>query len=92
MLDPLFIAIVFSKARKLADTLIGLPQVPDKATREQLEAHFSEEEIVELALAIGLFLGMSKVLINLGLEPQDMPVTLVPTPGAPAPGSSHPTR
>jgi hypothetical protein len=44
--------------------------------------HFSDAEIVELALGVGLFLAMSKVLINLGLEPEDMPTTLVPTPGS----------
>ena len=33
-------------------------------------------------LGVGLFLGMSKVLITLGLEPEDMPVTVVPTPGS----------
>jgi hypothetical protein len=35
-----------------------------------------------MALGVGLFLGMSKVLINLGLEPEDMPVTVMPTPGS----------
>jgi hypothetical protein len=35
-----------------------------------------------MALGVGCFLGMSKVLIMLGLEPEEMPVTVVPTPGS----------
>jgi alkylhydroperoxidase family enzyme len=50
--------------------------------RTALKAHFSDAEIVELALGVGLFLAMSKVLINLGLEPESMPTTLIPTPGS----------
>jgi hypothetical protein len=46
-----------------------------------LEAHFSREEIAEIALGVSLFLGMSKVLIVLGLEPESMPITVLPTPG-----------
>lgn len=49
---------------------------------ENLQSHFTPAEIVELSLGVGLFLGMSKVLITLGLEPEDMPVTILPTPGA----------
>lgn len=67
-------------ALELADAIIGLPGRPPEATRRMLEAHLSHPQIVELALGVGLFLGMSKVLINLGLEPEDMPVTVMPTP------------
>lgn len=69
-------------ALKLTDAIIGLPQMPDADCRAALRRHFSEAEIVELALGVGLFLGMSKVLITLGLEPDDMPVTVMPTPGS----------
>ncbi len=68
-------------ALAFTDALIGLPDSLDEQTKQGLKAHFSEAEIVELAFGVGLFLGMSKVLINLGLEPQDMPVTVLPTPG-----------
>ena len=68
-------------ALKLTDAIIGVPQPPDDQVKQALQAHYSEAEIAELAMGVGLFLGMSKVLINLGLEPEDMPVTLVPTPG-----------
>ena len=69
-------------ALAFADALIGRPESLDEQTGEALKACYSDAEIVELALGVGLFLGMSKVLINLGLEPQDMPVTVVPTPGS----------
>lgn len=69
-----------SAALAFTDALIGLPGRLDEGAKQALKAHFSEAEIVELAFGVGLFLGMSKVLINLGLEPEDMPVTVVPTP------------
>ena len=68
---------------QLTDAIIGRPQSLSEATKQLLKAHYSDAQIVELTLGVGLFLGMSKVLINLGLEPQDMPVTLMPTPGSP---------
>ena len=73
-------------ALKLTDAIIGYPQGLTEETRQALKAHFSDAEIVEMALGVGLFLGMSKVLINLGLEPEDMPVTVLPTPGSAASG------
>jgi alkylhydroperoxidase family enzyme len=72
-------------ALELTDAIIGHPGSLSQATRRALEAHLSDAQIVELALGVGLFLGMSKVLINLGLEPEDMPVTVMPTPGSAAP-------
>ncbi len=69
-------------ALELTDAIIGVPKLLDAAVRARLRAHFSDAEIVELALGVGLFLGMSKVLINLGLEPESMPVTVLPTPGS----------
>ncbi len=50
--------------------------------QEAIKAELSEAEAVELLVAVGCFLGMSKVLIMLGLEPEEMPVTVIPTPGA----------
>ncbi len=59
-----------------------MPSELTDAQRSELKEHFSEPEIAELTLGIGLFLGMSKVLINLGLEPEDMPTLVMPTPGS----------
>jgi alkylhydroperoxidase family enzyme len=71
-----------SAALALTDALIGVPGVLPGTVQEQLRQHFSPAELVELGLGVGLFLGMSKVLIALGLEPEDMPVTVIPTPGS----------
>jgi alkylhydroperoxidase family enzyme len=69
-------------ALALTDALIGVPRPLEESTRERLRAQFNSAEIVELALGVTLFLGMSKVLINLGLEPESMPLTVLPTPGS----------
>ena len=66
----------------LTDALIGLPRPLPAALQAQLHKHFTDAELVELSLGVGLFLGMSKVLISLGLEPEEMPVTILPTPGS----------
>ncbi len=70
-------------ALALTDALVGDPRNLDLAAKDHLLAHFTPEQIVELLLGVGLFLGMSKVLITLGLEPEDMAVTVIPTPGSP---------
>jgi alkylhydroperoxidase family enzyme len=69
-------------ALQLTDAIIGHPQSLSEASREALKANYSDAEIVEMALGVGMFMGMSKVLINLGLEPEEMPLTIVPTPGS----------
>ncbi len=69
-------------ALTLTDHIIGQPaRLPD-ATMAALREHFSDSQIAELALGVGLFNGMSRVLICLGLEPQQMPLTVLPTPGS----------
>jgi alkylhydroperoxidase family enzyme len=69
-------------ALKLTDNLIGHPHAMSADDRKALAEQFTEAEIAELAMGVGLFLGMSKVLIILGLEPEDMPTTVIPTPGS----------
>lgn len=71
-------------ALTLTDLIIRDVVPPDTEQVPAFRAHFSEAQLAELTLAVGLFLGMSKVLIALGLEPEAMPVTVVPTPGGPA--------
>ena len=70
---------------KLTDDIIGHPGRLDEATMRTLREHFSDAELVEVALGVGLFLGMSKVLITLGLEPEQMDTTVLPTPQQIAP-------
>lgn len=69
-------------ALQLTDAIIGVPQSLSDAAKAKLKKHFSDAEIVEMALGVGLFMGMSKVLICLGLEPEVMETTVVPTPGS----------
>ncbi len=66
----------------MTDAIIGVPRALDASTQAEIKKHLSEAEIAELALGVGCFLGMSKVLINLGMEPESMPVTMLPTPGS----------
>ena len=42
--------------------------------------HFTDAEIMELTYAMCSFIGYSKQLIMLGLEPETMPVIGVPIP------------
>lgn len=67
-------------ALRFTDTILHDPARITPELQEELRRHFSEPEIVELALAVGLFHALSKLLITLGLEPEDMPLTVVPTP------------
>ncbi|MBT4494742.1 MAG: hypothetical protein HOC70_15975 [Gammaproteobacteria bacterium] len=69
-------------ALNLTDDLIGLPGQLTEDQFQSLRANYTDEEIAELALGVGLFLGMSKVLITLGLEPEEMETTIIPTPGS----------
>ena len=62
------------------DAYLTDPAHVDPALRADLAAHFDDAEIVELTLALAMFLGMAKVLISLGTEPEQMDVTVVPTP------------
>jgi alkylhydroperoxidase family enzyme len=66
----------------LTDDIIGSPGQLGDVQVAVLKEHYSDAEITELALGVGLFLGMSKVLITLGLEPEAMDTTVLPTPGS----------
>jgi alkylhydroperoxidase family enzyme len=69
-------------ALQLTDAIIGMPASLSDESKTALKKHFSDAEIVEMAVGVGLFMGMSKVLICLGLEPKEMETTIVPTPGS----------
>jgi len=68
-------------ALRLTDAIIRAPRPPDAALQATLRVHFTDAQIVELALGVGLFMSLSKVMITLGLEPENMPTTVLPTPG-----------
>jgi alkylhydroperoxidase family enzyme len=68
---------------RLTDALLYDPRRVGPELQTALQRHFSDPEIVELALGVGLFHALSKLLIALGLEPSAMPTTILPTPGLP---------
>ena len=53
---------------------------PSTALVAELRRHHSEPALVEIGLGIALFHGVSKALIVLGMEPDEMDVTVAPTP------------
>lgn len=52
--------------------------------KADMQAQFSDEEIVEITAALGLFLGFSKIAIALGPIPDGLPVMQMPLPDLPA--------
>ena len=58
--------------------------MPDGLAAE-VTAAFDTEELVELALGLGLFHGFSKMLIALGREPDEMETTILDTPAPVSP-------
>ena len=56
----------------LTDAIIGDPRQVTPEVQARLREHFSDPEIVEMALGVGLFMSLSKVLITLGMEPEEM--------------------
>ena len=67
---------------RFTDAILHDPSRVTSELQAELRAHFTEPQIVELALGIGLFHALSKLLIILGLEPENMPTTVLPTPSA----------
>jgi len=65
---------------RFTDAFLDPPHTADAVLAAEMSAAFSPAEIVELGLALAMFLGMAKVLISLGTEPEQMDTTIVPTP------------
>ena len=55
---------------------------PDAELQAGLRAEFSDAEIVEMATAVLAFHAFSKMLIALGLEPEQMDTLVHATPGS----------
>ncbi len=66
----------------LTDQIIGAARTLEKQNKFLINRNLTREERAEISLGVGLFMGMSKVLIALGLEPEEMETTLVRTPGS----------
>ncbi len=70
------------RALILADAYLNETGAPSAAQQAELRAEFSEPEIVEIGVGLALVHGLAKVLIVLGLEPEQMEVTVIPSPGS----------
>jgi alkylhydroperoxidase family enzyme len=68
---------------KFTDALIYDPALMTGDARANLQKHLSPAQIAELGIGITLFLALAKALITMGLEPEQMGRTVLPTP-APA--------
>jgi alkylhydroperoxidase family enzyme len=67
-------------ALKFTDALIHDPELLNADARAALQRHFTPAQIAELGLGITLFLALAKALITMGLEPEAMERTVLPTP------------
>jgi alkylhydroperoxidase family enzyme len=68
-------------ALRWTDAFLDHPGSIPSDVRADIERFLSPAELVELTMALGLFHGLSRVLISLGMEPEEMDTTIVPTPG-----------
>lgn len=68
-------------ALEWADIVLGGGHGADDELKARLRAAFTPAEIVEITYAIGTFIGYSKQIITLGMEPENLPLLVVPTPG-----------
>lgn len=68
---------------KFTDAVIYDPDLLTGDAKAALQRHLSPEQIAELGLGLTLFLALAKALITMGLEPELMGRTVLPTP-APA--------
>jgi alkylhydroperoxidase family enzyme len=69
---------------RFADCFLTHPAGIDESLKADMRAHFSDEAIVEITAALGLFLGFSKIAIALGPLPDGLPVMQMPLPDLPA--------
>jgi alkylhydroperoxidase family enzyme len=67
-------------ALKFTDALIHDPGLLNGDARAALQRHLTPEQVAELGLGVTLFLALAKALITMGLEPEEMDRTVLPTP------------
>tara|TARA_B100000953_G_scaffold259222_2_gene224170 strand:+ start:1334 stop:2011 length:678 start_codon:yes stop_codon:yes gene_type:complete len=71
-------------ALKFTDHFIMTPGPTPRHLRDTLINSFTNSQLAELAIGVGLFHGFSKMLIGLGREPEEMETTIIPTPAMPS--------
>lgn len=74
------LSVAEKAALRFTDALIHDPALFDGTARAELHRHFTPAQIEELGIGIAMFLALAKVLITLGLEPDEMGTTVLPTP------------
>lgn len=67
-------------ALKFTDALIHDPELLTGDARAALQRCLTPAQIAELGLGVTLFLALAKALITMGLEPEAMDRTVLPTP------------
>jgi alkylhydroperoxidase family enzyme len=65
---------------KFTDAVIYDPELLTGDARNALQRHLTPQQIAELGLGVTLFLALAKALITMGLEPEQMNRTVLPTP------------
>jgi hypothetical protein len=70
-------------ALRLADAILADPGRLDGPLKDDVLREFGAEGSLELAVSVGMFMSMSKVLIAFGLEPVHMETTVLDAPVAP---------
>jgi alkylhydroperoxidase family enzyme len=65
---------------KFTDALIYDPDLLTGGASAALQRHLTPQQIAELGLGVTLFLALAKALITMGLEPEVMDRTVLPTP------------
>jgi len=69
---------------RYVDCFLASPVEIGGDLRRELLAHFTPAQLVELAAAVALFMGFSKIAVALGGLPDSIPVHEQPTPICPA--------
>jgi alkylhydroperoxidase family enzyme len=69
-------------ALAFADAFLGADGVPSPEVQAQVLAEFDDGELTEMAIGLAFFHGVSKMLIALGCEPEQMDITELRTPGS----------
>lgn len=65
---------------KFTDALVYDPELLTGDAKAALRRHLTPAQIAELGLGVSLFLALAKALITMGLEPEGMDRTVLPTP------------